>query len=319
MKDVVKNSSTRSRQTKSSSYSMYFGIVGLIAVLTFLILSMTVLFKIDTVIITGSSIYGYEEIIAASGIHGGDNLVRMIMSKREENIEQQLIYIEKAEMTRAFPSTVEIHIIPAEETINAVAEDNCYILSAEGKILNIMPEPVPDIMTIYGVIPGEENLIGRKFACDDNNRTEIFYRLAELGKGREKASPEEETELDGKLQQAVTQSEFNERIRSFDMTDCFKISCNYDDRINIEFGAMSEFDYKMKLAYNVITAKIGPTTEGTLKMLSNGASFIDKAGLEQNEQIYQENINAATTEETEAETSLSETTASESSRVVHFE
>lgn len=298
---------------------MYFGIVGLIAVLTFLILSMTVLFKIDTVIITGSSIYGYDEIIAASGIHGGDNLVRMIMSKREENIEQQLIYIEKAEMTRAFPSTVEIHIYPAEETINAVAEDNCYILSAEGKILNIMPEPVPDIMTIYGVIPGEENLIGRKFACDDNNRTEIFYRLAELGKGREKASAEEETELDGKLQQTVTQSEFNERIRSFDMTDCFKISCNYDDRINIEFGAISEFEYKMKLAYNIITAKIGPNTEGTLKMLSNGASFIDKAGLEQNEQIYQENINAATTEETEEENSSSETTASESSRVVHFE
>lgn len=319
MKDVIKNTSTRSRQTRSSSYSMYFGLVGLIAVLTFIILSVTVLFKIDTVIITGSSIYDYEEIIAASGIEGGDNLVRMLMNKREEDIEQQLVYIERAEMTRVFPSTVEIHITSAEETINAVTEDNCYILSAEGKILNIMPEPVPEIMTIYGVIPGEENLIGRKFSCDDKNRTEIFYRLAEFGKDREDTSSEEETELENNLQQAVSQRGFNSRIRSFDMTDCFKISCNYDDRINIEFGAMSEFDYKMKLAYNIITAKIGPNTEGTLKMLSNGASFIDKAGLEQNEQIYQENINTVTTEETETETSPSETTASESSRVVHFE
>ena len=46
----------------------YLGIAAFAAVIIFLILSTTVLFKIDTITVKGSSIYTAEEIFAASGI-----------------------------------------------------------------------------------------------------------------------------------------------------------------------------------------------------------------------------------------------------------
>ncbi len=53
-------------------------------------------------------------------------------------------------------------------------------------------------------------------------------------------------------------------------------------------------------------------------MLSGGASFIDKAGIEQNELTYESNIAAQNAPETEATTD-GNTPDQTSSDVVHFE
>lgn len=318
---------------KSGGNSMYYGVIGLVVVITFLILSTTVFFKINTVIITGSSVYTSDEIIAASGIKGGDNLIRTNMDKCAEKIEQQLIYIEKAELIRSFPSTVEIKITPCKETASAEYEEGFCLLSASGKILDMSAEPYPDTVVIYGARLPEKTEeiweetsasssaeqtetdsstdtsadkteesdaaplpdIGGRFVCADENRTEIFYRLMD-----------------------ISQNAFEGKADSFDMSDHFNISCIYDGRITIELGSVSELDYKLKLASDIISTKIGPTTEGTLKMLSNGASFIDKAGLEQNEITYQNNISAKDTEEN-TENSDENQGETETSDVVHFE
>lgn len=323
---------------KSGGNSMYYGVIGLVVVITFLILATTVFFKINTVIITGSSVYTYDEIIAASGIQGGDNLVRTNMDKCARQIEQQLTYVETAELTRSFPSTVEIKITPCKETASAEYEEGFCLLSASGKILDMSSEPYPDTVVIYGArlpekteeiweeetsasssaaqtetnsgtdtsddkkeesksapLPG----IGGKFVCADENRTEVFYRLID-----------------------ISQNYFNGKAESFDMSDHYNISCIYDGRITIELGSVSELDYKLRLASDIISTKIGPTTEGTLKMLSNGASFIDKAGLEQNEITYQNNIAAKETENsTEENTDISGENSgeTETSAVIHFE
>lgn len=299
MRDVVKNTGSYSKKKRRSNYSMYYGLVGLIVIITFVILSTTVFFKINTVSISGSSIYTADEIIAAAGINGGDNLIRTNMSKCASEIEKQLVYIEKAELKRSFPSSVTIHIEPAAETVNIQTENGCYLLSAGGKVLALNEQPYPDILTIYGADPAEDTAIGEKFSCSTENRTDILYQLIDVA----------DNALDGK-------------ISSFDMTDHLNISSVYDNRIDIEFGAISEFDYKLKFADIILTTKIGPTTEGTLKLLSNGgASFIDKAGLEQNEQTFQNNMETSVQTENTDGSSQSDTseTNGETTKVVHFE
>ncbi len=306
---------------------MYYGMIGLIVAVTFVILSTTVFFKIDTVRVTGSSIYTADEIIAVCGIKGGDNLIRTNMGKCADKIEAELIYIETAEITRSFPSTVEINITPCRETASVQFEEGFCLLSSSGKILEKGSEPYEDTIIIYGARPTEDDElweetpsdvtsavsstadnseeesedinpipeIGEHFICDKDNRTEILYRLIEAA----------EDSMDGK-------------IDWFDMTDYLNVSCLYDGRITIEFGAVSEFDYKLKLASNIISSKIGPTTEGTLKILSSGASFIDKAGLEQNEITYQSNISPQEETETDSD-SDNEGEETTTSAVIHFE
>lgn len=310
----------------------YLGIAAFAAVIIFLILSTTVFFKIDTVTVKGSSIYTAEEICAASGIKSGNNLIRTNMSKAAEKIENTLIYIETAELKRAFPSGVVITVRPCREAISAEYEDGFCLLSEKGKVLKTSDAPFPDTIVIYGARTkpvteesavteassstgnvtsatekddsaeeadnGETTpvpTVGSHFECTKENRTEIFYRLVSVAKGS-----------------------FSGLANDFDMTDHHNISCIYDGRITVEFGAVTELDYKIKLASEILKDKIGKKTEGTLRMLSGGASFIDKAGIEQNEITYQNNLaaqNAPETEETTEENTPDQTT----SEVVHFE
>lgn len=303
----------------------------LTAAAIFVILSMTVLFKIDTVVITGASDYTTDEILTACEIQGGENLIRTSMKKSAEKIESRLIYVEKAELKRKFPSTLEINITPAVETVSAEYNGKFCLLSAGGKILDITDAPVPETIVIYGAQPqkvledweieaaqtaastaaetetsGSETtaasaddedipspVIGEKFACADEYRTEIFYLLLE-----------------------TASSSFSEKTNHYDMTDYINISCLYDNRIKIVFGSTAEFDYKIKLAENIITTKIGEETEGTLTMLDRGASFIDKDGLAHNDEVYHHNINPAETEEPSDSTISTDET---SSSVVNFE
>lgn len=299
MRDVVK-SGADAKKRKNGNNSAYFGIIAFIVIVTFVILSTTVFFRIDTLVITGSSIYSAEEITSASRINGGDNLIRTFMGKCGDRIEQQLVYVENAELKRHFPSTVEIYIEPSVESANIAVGSTYYILSRSGKILDITDAPRGDIFTVSGAVPQGGVMVGDKFVCGDEKHTEVLYKLMEAGN----------TALDKK-------------ITSFDMTDYLNVSCIYDNRITVEFGATSELDYKLKLADTIIATKIGPETEGTLKMLSNGASFIDKTGLEQNEQTYLENIGSLTSAE-EAETegegdNNNIVTNSDGSTEVHFE
>ena len=302
----------------------------LTAAAIFILLSLTVLFKIDTVIITGASDYTTEEILTACEINGGENLIRTSMKKGAEKIESRLIYVEKAELKRKFPSTLEINITPAVETVSAEYNGSFCLLSAAGKILDITDEPVAETIVIYGAQPqkvledweikaaqtsassaettetsasetsasDEEDdiptpVIGEKFSCADEYRTEIFYLLLE-----------------------TASSSFSEKTNYYDMTDYISISCLYDNRIKIVFGSTAEFDYKIKLAENIITTKIGEDTEGTLTMLDKGASFIDKDGLAHNDEIYHHNINPAATEEVSDSTISTDETGSS---VVNFE
>lgn len=310
------------------SKSGYLGIAALIAAVIFLLLSMTVSFKITTVTVKGSSIYSAEEICEASGIKSGSNLIRTNMSKAEEKITSQLIYIESAELKRSFPSGVEITVKPCREAISAEYEEGYCLLSEGGKVLKMSEQPYADTIVIYGArtVPQteiwEENeetsqtssevtsatneevavkeeetestplpVIGKRFECSTETRTDIFYQLV-----------------------SVSSSAFSGLANDFDMTDHYNISCVYDGRITVELGSVSELDYKIKLASSILKDKIGKKTEGTLRMLSGGASFIDKAGLEQNEINYQNNIEEKNNPTPETEQS-EETTSS----VVHFE
>lgn len=286
------------------SKSGYLGIAALIAAVIFLLLSMTVFFKITTVTVKGSSIYSAEEICEASGIKSGSNLIRTNISKAEEKITSQLIYIESAELKRSFPSGVEITVKPCREAISAEYEEGYCLLSEGGKVLKMSEQPFPDTIIVYGArtVPEEElweeseetsaassevtsatdeedavkeeetettplPVIGSHFECSTETRTDIFYQLV-----------------------SISSTAFSGLVKDFDMTDHYNISCIYDDRITVELGSVSELDYKIKLASSILKDKIGKKTEGTLRMLSGGASFIDKAGLEQNEINFKNNL-----------------------------
>lgn len=243
--------------------SLYYGTVLFIAAIIFAILSVTVFFNVETALVKGSSQYTVEEIIAASGINGGDNMIRKNMGKAEGKITSELIYIETAEIKRKLPSTVEISVTPCVETACMQKDGGFFIVSETGKILKLSEDIQEKLLVFYGANPAEDMAVGMKFASEDENKTEVIYDLL-----------------------SRRESEFVSKVTSFDVTDRLNISCVYEDRITIELGVISEIDYKFRLAEEIITTKISPDAKGQLRMLEKGGQFLSEADLEQIEELH---------------------------------
>ena len=65
------------RKKKGGSNVVYYVMTAILAVIIFSILSVTVLFNADRIVIEGESDYSDEQIITASGLEGTENLVRL--------------------------------------------------------------------------------------------------------------------------------------------------------------------------------------------------------------------------------------------------
>lgn len=280
---------------RRGNMSLHYSLIAFIALVVFAILSTTVFFNIESADIIGSSIYSADEIIAASGIKGGDNMVRKNMGKAEKAITSELIYIEEAQISRKLPSSVEILVVPCIETASLQTEDGYLIVSESGKILRADAEPAEDTHVFLGAEPAEDMHIGMTFASADEDKTEVIYELLEK-----------------------SGSGFASKITSFDVTDRLNITCLYEDRITIEINSVADIDYKFRLAEEILDTKISPDAEGRLKLLENGAQFLSNEDIEHNDQTFEMNMQTSVSTEISPSETTSEERDSEETSSTHI-
>lgn len=286
-------SSSTYRRRRKRSNPLTGIIVFLAAAGIFLLLSTTVFFNTENIRVTGASNYTADEIIEASGIKAGDNLVRINTEKCGNDITAKLVYIENAKLSRSFPNTIIINVEASVPAANFITDSCVYLISRGGKILDKIDEPKAGLYNFTGTAPSSDLLPGDIYTSADEHKDSAVFKMMEL--------------LDEGSYELVT---------SVDVTDRSDIKCVYDGRITVKLGAITDMDYKLSFAKEIIETKIGDKTEGTLTILSDGdsASFLDKESLENNAKVYSDNMTAMTavTDEngetvTESETESSQT------------
>lgn len=272
-------------------------IVFVIAAGICMVLFSTVFFNIEHITVTGSSNYTYDEIIKASRIAAGDNLIRTNTEKASEHIERELVYIENAVIKRSFPSTLIIDIEPSVPAANFICEKSILLISEGGKVLDRIEEPKAGLFNFTGTEPMPGILPGDMFRSEDEHKTEAVNQLL-----------------------AYCVKTQDENITAIDVTNRSEITYTYQDRINVKIGSINDLDYKMSFSEEIISTKISDTAEGILTILSdsNRASFLDKETLEHNEQVFMENSPANTEDGTlsEEEEGENEEASSESTSAV---
>ncbi len=283
------NNSYRRRRKRSNPLTGI--IVFLAAAGIFLLLSTTVFFNTEYIRVTGASNYTAEEIIEASGIKAGDNLVRLNAEKCSSDITSKLVYIETAKLSRSFPNTIIINVEASVPEANFITDGGIYLISRGGKILEKSTEPKAGLYNFTGTFPRTDLMPGDTYTSADEHKDSAVLKMMEL-----------------------LNTGSYEKVTSVDVTDRSDITCVYDGRITVKLGAILDMDYKLSFAKEIIETKIGDKTEGTLTILSDGdsASFLDKESLENNAKVYSDNM-AALSEASDGESEESEIT-SETSR-----
>lgn len=265
------NSGKRMRRRRRFM-SVYALVVLLLVVFAGALASLTFLFKVNEIIISGESdTYTYMEVVDAAGIRAGDNLIRMDTSINEQSIEDSLLFVEEAKVDRVFPSTIKIHVsqcIPAfnveflkggsssgddaETEVNKKKDGGVMQVSRGGKILGINDFYVDALPTIYGFdITPETFGKGMVMQSSEPEKQKVFDQLIERF-----------DKWDGS------------DIVYIDMTDPYEIEICYRSGIIFRMGDFTDVQYKLDLAENVMQDESVKGKKGYLTMIgTNQCSF----------------------------------------------
>lgn len=237
-----KNNHKRNRRRRKNMLG-YYVLVAVLATGIAASLSVTLLFNVHEVEITGldGSSYTEEEIVSSSGISRGDNLVRMNTENIRTDMLNGLLMIDDVKIKKAFPHKIQMDIVPSIETAYVECSGGYVLISENWRIIG-QREKVEnkDLIVVKGFecVTSEEKTT---LASNDHDKGEILKNI-----------------LDEIKKQNI------EKMVSVDITDKYDIELNYDNRITIKIEKPDDIEYKLKYAYKIITDELRENKNGYL-------------------------------------------------------
>lgn len=198
--------------------------LGVVAVAV--ILSITVLFNISSIKIAGTgTTYGEKEIIMASGLNVGDNMVRTNFEKVEERIEKGLPYVMDAAISKTLSGKVTIKITETKAAIAVAVDDGCVIADAQGKTLAMQKDfPENTKLMLLKVNGGVTATPGEVFSFSDEDEKDIYDQLVS----------------------ELTSAGMFKDITEMDLTQQSSIKLIYQGRLRLLLGASDNLTEKIR-------------------------------------------------------------------------
>lgn len=228
------------KQIRLRRYFLYSGIFAIVLAIG-ITLSLTVLFKTETILVAGDNYYYEDQIIAFSGVELQENIFIASMTGTPEKIKENLPYVEEAKITFSIPDTITIKITDAVPSYVVQNGDKYIIVSAKGRILETKDENA-DNLPLLKCDKLKSTKAGDYVSFGDENITEILREVVECVRANE-----------------------IENITGFDISDTANIKLTYDDRIIINLGLPEDIDYKIRTAMIIINEKLDPNNAGTVE------------------------------------------------------
>lgn len=248
----------RRRQKRTKQIRNYV-LLGLVGVALLLLASLTILFGTKTVAVLGESPYTDEEIIKASGIKQGDNVIRLSSSKVNSKIVDKLPYIKSARLNKSLNGKVQIVVTQTKGAYAFIDGERCVVTAEDGKVLSIeAAETASQYTVLQGVtieslascVPGKYVSVTEK---DDLELARIVYNAAD------------DAEIDS--------------ITSIDITNPDYIKLIVEERLSILAGGKEDIGRKLALAAKVIEREneLSPTQYGIIDLTIDGKAFFRPA------------------------------------------
>ncbi len=243
------------RRKRRSNLNTYYALAVVFVAIIVLILCMTVFFNVKTINIQGVSLYTTEQILAVGGVNNGVNLIRTDTDAVETRLKNTLVYIDDVQVSRKYPSELEIQVTEAVKAAQIEQDGRYYILSESGRILEADVPLDSELTLIKG------------------------FELISLEPGSELESQDEfKTRILEEIVSEIKVLEF-ENINEIDLTDRTDIRMTYDNRIEIQLGSSVDIEHKLSHIKAVIDKSLSDSYEGTLRYngVDSGISAIPKS------------------------------------------
>ena len=137
------------KQRRGGSKKGILFMLGVLLVGTLITLCFTVFFQIESIQVTGESIYDAQPILQAAGIEEGQNLLSLNSAKISAKVSTALPYISQVKLHKNLPAQLVIEVVPAQVTRVYLCENTYAWCDSEDKIIELSGQPAPDSMVIH--------------------------------------------------------------------------------------------------------------------------------------------------------------------------
>lgn len=206
------------------------------------ILSMTVLFKTENIVVNvPDNFYSSQDIISASGLHYQDNIFMAGKAKAEKRLEEKFPYIKSADVYVVFPDTINIDITLSTPSFAVKTDKLTYIANEDCKVLEVTATADESDVPLIERVEVKDAKAGEVLQFEStlvkDSLGEMFSLAKEKGyKKITMVDIETETSASG--------------------TQTLEIRYVYDDRIVVYLGIPENITYKMQTAHTIIDEKL---------------------------------------------------------------
>lgn len=258
----TKKAKRRNKARKRIKRETLRRILIMVAIAAALVLSMIIFFRVRTIDVQGISYYNQEEIIEASGLEKGDNLLIISRADIAGNIMANCPYVESVRVSRQLPDTIIISIEEYDATY-AVRDGNgdCYLITAGGKATEKIAEgKAADYIQIQNltiVTP------------------EIGDYVQPMAPAGQEIAAEGQMNALKLLLKAIEDNELLKEVASVSVPNSYEMSLWYTDRFLVQIGDESDLNYKMNFLKQVVQSQ-KPYAVGTIDLTraAEGKTFV---------------------------------------------
>ena len=268
--------------------NLLMAFLGLLVVGIGVVLSLTVLFKVETFRIenmdestpANTGIYTEDAILGALGVPVAENMFQFSAAQKEKSMVVSLPYLERVEIRRRLPSTLVIRVEPAVETWCAQSDSGWLTLSDGLKIMAIgetQPEGLPALLglDIEAPVAGYYLKLATPNATAtpapaasgvSSSQTSSTASTSSPSTGEENG--DDPLEDVNRLLELLWTYELKDDCTSIQFGEANELYFIYQNRAKVLLGTFNNLDYKLKFAayllHNEDGKGIGDTEQGTL-------------------------------------------------------
>ena len=211
-----------------------------VAVVVAVVFGVSIFFRVQTVNVSGADKYTAWEIMEASGIKEGDNLLSLPKARISGRITAALPYIGSVRVEIQLPDVVNIEVTELD-VVYAVQDtvDRWWLMTSEGKIVErILGEPAKGIARILGLRLDDPQVSAHAVAADNADDT-VTQGSDRLGAALTILRYLEENSIIG-------------NVDSVNVEDLGALMVWYDNQYQVKLGDTSQLEYKIRCMYTAI-------------------------------------------------------------------
>lgn len=224
---VAGPTSKRSRKRRTARATAIALVVVFISLAICAVLCVTVVFKVQTIKVTGASTYTAETVVLYSGIQKGNPLFLLNEKKLQDKLSVSLPFIDKVSLDKKFDGTLTIRITETTESLCYKIGDKFFSADLSGKVINELSDIDKNLVLVTLPETATAN-IGKKIVFANDREQKLYEKhIANIDK-------------------------YGAKIDFINVSDVYESYLKIDGHLVVKFGSESYFEEKTSYLKSII-------------------------------------------------------------------